>query len=75
MLELIDLLNRIATGTTTEEDCREVERMAAMLSRLQEFVHDVSLFCDDQQYADLASRLLGVKMNKSDSRNVERASR
>lgn len=58
MLELTDLLNRIATGTTTEEDCRKVERMAAMLSRLQEFVHDVSLFCSDEEYADLASQLI-----------------
>jgi hypothetical protein len=58
MLERTDLLNRIATGTTTEEDCREVERMAATLSRLQEFVHDVSLFCSDEEYADLASQLI-----------------
>ena len=53
-----DLFERIVTGMTTAEDCREVERMAATLSTLRLFVHEVSLFCEDEDYADRANRLL-----------------
>jgi hypothetical protein len=53
-----NLFDRIATGTTTADDCREVELMAATLSTLRLFVHEVSLFCEDENFANRASWLL-----------------
>jgi hypothetical protein len=62
-----DLFDRIASGTTTADDCREVERMAAALSTLRLFVHEVSLFCDDEDYADRATRLLNDLYQEGES--------
>jgi hypothetical protein len=53
-----DIFERIANGTTTVDDCREVERVMAALSTLRLFVHEVSLFCDDEDFANRATRLL-----------------
>jgi hypothetical protein len=53
-----DLLNRIATGTTTERDADEVGRLIARHIEMKIFVYDMAQFCTNPVHRARATRLL-----------------
>jgi hypothetical protein len=55
-----DILDRIATGTTTERDAVDVARIMAQHAALKLFVLEVAQFCTDPVYQVRAARMLGV---------------
>lgn len=61
-----EILSRIANGTTTVDDCLEVELMATALLTLLLFVHEVSLFCDDEDFATRAGWILNDIYRRED---------